>query len=353
MLQATDTLFHVIAGRLAGYGELCLVYDRNVRHIAVGLRSFLRGKLRQSRIISVPLTASEKAKNLASVSRVCRALMKNGFGRGALVISLGGGFTSDVAGFAAGIYKRGIAYANLPTTLLSMVDAGIGGKTGVNLDGVKNAIGRFHYPEFTLNVIPALATLPEREFRSGIAEMLKTFIIADAEAYSEAVGILSAPGADYAGKIVELEPLIGRAASIKESIAAGDPEEKGLRRVLNLGHTLGHALEGACDFKSTHGECVAVGIVEAAALSEKTGLAPAGLAEKIASDFRSCGLPCSMEELSGMHAAAKGRIAGFVINDKKTCAGRIKEPLIRSVGDVEIIEIEAWKVIPQNEFEEI
>lgn len=309
--------------------EVLVVYDRNVRSAA--------GKVcRGRKCHRMAVDAGEEAKSIGSVMRICRFLLRINAGRNAFLVAVGGGSVSDIVGLAAGIYKRGIRYGNVCTTLLSMVDAGIGGKTGVNLCGVKNAVGVFHRPEFTVNDFESLSTLPEREWRSGIAEMLKTFIIADAAAYEDAVrlfsGVRTLP--DAAGS-AELERLVGRAVGIKTDIVRRDPEEKGLRRVLNLGHTVGHALEWHqyCGESAglTHGEAVAAGIVHIAGLSEKMGVAQRGTAAKIKADFAACGLPTEVPV--GMEELQKA-----MRNDKKASDGGrcINEVLIRRIGEVEV-----------------
>ena len=227
------------------------------------------------------LETSEERKTLDSVLAVERWLMEADASRGALLLAIGGGITTDLVGFAASLYKRGIRYANLPTTLLAQVDAAIGGKTGVNLDHYKNMLGDFHMPEHTFLCGEVLRTLPPREFNCGVAELLKTFLLADAEAYRSAL------------KGVTPE-LIARAAAIKADIVERDPYEHGERAKLNLGHTFGHAIEYVAREKGddiAHGEAVAIGILLAARLSEQLGLAENGLTESLRQDFNKIGLP--------------------------------------------------------------
>ena len=291
---------------LKPYSAVFVVCDRNVERYAEELAPGFP---------MLPLDAGEEHKDIATVLGICRWLLSNNADRKAVVLAIGGGTLTDMAGFAAGIYKRGIAYANIPTTLLAMVDASIGGKTGVNLDDYKNMIGVFRQPEFTYVFPEALQTLPEREFRSGAAELLKTFIIADAKNYAKAVKVLSG-----SPTIAQVAPLIQAAAAIKEDIVNEDPYEQGRRRVLNLGHTWGHAIEwwqrrnGIAD-PYTHGEAVAIGIIRAAVRSEKEGLAKEGLADRLRADFISCGLPvelpCTEEEL--MPAILKDKKGGYVL----------------------------------------
>ena len=213
-----------------GSENIFVVCDRNVETLA---RSLAPGRP------LLAIVADEEHKDMDTVLGICRWLLECGADRDAVVYAVGGGVTTDMAGFAASIYKRGVRYVNYPTTLLCQVDAGIGGKTGVNLDGYKNILGVINFPLETRILPQALETLPERELRSGAAEMLKTFIIKDGGNYRKAVEALSRDKVDTD----ELAPLIEAAAQVKREIVAQDPTEKGLRRVLNLGHTFAHAIE--------------------------------------------------------------------------------------------------------------
>lgn len=292
------------------------------------------------------ITADEAHKTIDTVMDICRWLCDNGADRDALVLAVGGGVTTDMAGFAASIYKRGIRYANIPTTLLSMVDAGIGGKTGVNLDGYKNLLGVIRQPEFTAIFPEVLETLPEREFRSGLAEMLKTFIIKNPRrAYERTVALMgSSPGAASALADRELAELIQLAAGIKQEIVEKDEFETGLRRKLNLGHTWAHAIEwwqkgsfaGARNDRSfaqndttfTHGEAVAIGMVQAAKYAERHGIAEEpGLAERIAADLKACGLPTELP-------CPEQELLPAVLKDKKAYGSKIKLVLPCKIGKV-------------------
>ena len=248
-------------------GEVFVVYDRNVAWVA--------SKLPWP---SLGIETSETLKTLDTVQDICRWLLEKGASRSALVLAIGGGITTDMAGFAASIYKRGIRYANLPTTLLAQVDAAIGGKTGVNLDGYKNMMGAFRMPECTYICADVLRTLPSRQLLSGLAEMLKTFLLADGNAYEQALSGVT-------------QPLIQRAAAIKEDIVARDPYEQGERAKLNLGHTFGHAIEHASAGSIAHGEAVAMGIILAARLGENLGISEKGLSARLTQDFQALGLP--------------------------------------------------------------
>lgn len=303
---------------LDSYPQVFVVCDRTVEAFARLLGDYP----------TLTLYASESTKTPETAVEICRWLLEHGADRDALVIAVGGGVTTDLVGFAASIYKRGIRYANVPTTLLAMVDAGLGGKTGVNLDDYKNMLGTFRQPEFTWLLPDVLRSLPRREFLSGAAEMLKTFIIENREdGYARTVKLLSdfaATGVspvDTSAGLEELSALISAASGVKQDIVGRDPLERGERRVLNLGHTWAHAIEwwqhqaaGAPAHPYTHGEAVAIGIVAAARKAEELGLAEQAvggqsLSEKLSADFAACGLPtelpCSEVELAAAIAKDK------------------------------------------------
>lgn len=328
---------------LAGENEVFLVYDRNVEWAAQDIL----GQLSQIRA-TMAIEASEASKNMDTVLSICRFLLENNADRRALVLALGGGVTTDMAGFAALIYKRGVRYANLPTTLLSQVDAGIGGKTGVNLDGYKNILGRIQQPEFVYAAQYTLRTLPDEEYRSGLAEMLKTFIIADAPHFRRAMGFVRGGRLleDWAGRPVNEGDgrrtarwvdceLITAAARIKIGIVERDEFETGERRVLNLGHTVGHAIEWwQAEEKSSgkrysHGEAVAIGTIMAAKLSEALGVCEKGLAAQLEKDFEDAGLPTKCPVPLGV-------IENAIRRDKKAEWDSVHYVLIKEIGRVEV-----------------
>lgn len=276
------------------------------------------------------LEASEANKSIDTAVDVCRWLISLESGRDTLLLAIGGGFTSDVAGFAASIFKRGIRYANVPTTLLAQVDAAIGGKTGVNLDGLKNMLGTIAAPEFTWICPQFLETLPRREFLSGAAEMLKTFLVADRESYEGAVKALK--GKDPKA----VSPFALKAARIKAAITGEDPFEHGRRTILNLGHTWGHAIEWYEQTRPvaphTHGEAVAIGIIRAVQISELSGVAPAGLASRIAADFQACSLPASLPY-------PDEDLAPAILQDKKNSRESLRMVLLKDIGEASVVEI--------------
>lgn len=320
-----------LAPLLSGEPEVYLVYDRNVAWVAEEIAESVRGSLKAC----IGIETSEELKCMDAVLSVTRQLLEAGASRKALLVAIGGGITTDLAGFAASIYKRGIRYANVPTTLLSQVDAAIGGKNGVNLDGYKNMLGTITQPIFTFLCADVLRTLPPREFRCGVAEMLKTFLLADADAYAAAVRLLSTKNAqNLDGQSGELQELLLRAAEIKAGVVQRDPFEQGERAKLNLGHTFGHAIEHEAHERGEdiqHGEAVAIGIILAAEMSDREGQSN-GLAARLKADFEAVGLPTDCPYPSDTLKAAMAK-------DKKAAGGKVKFILLRRPGEVIMKEI--------------
>ena len=312
---------------LEAYPKVFLVYDRNVAWVAQEIAAACPPAGMKV------LDASEKAKDMATVLDLCAWLLEAGADRKSLLLAVGGGITTDLAGFAACIYRRGIRFAFVPTTLLAQVDAAIGGKTGVNFLDFKNMLGVIRQPEFTFECAHVLRTLPRRDFLSGAAELLKTFLIDNTgNAYEKTVALLSAP-ADSA----TLQTLIAAAAKVKAGIVSRDEQERGERRCLNLGHTFAHAIEHEArqaGLDVTHGEAVAVGILLAARLSEAMGLAPKGLAARLEADWTACGLPTGVPFDPATLTAA-------MTKDKKAEGDTIHFVLLSSIGQVEIRKISA------------
>lgn len=303
-----------------------VVYDRNVESLAL--------KIAKGRP-SLAIVADEIHKSMDSIVLICRWLLEQGADRNAVIYAVGGGVTTDMVGFAASIYKRGVSYVNYPTTLLSQVDAGIGGKTGVNLDAYKNILGVINFPAQTRILPESLETLPDRELRSGAAEMLKSFIIDNRNGnYEKAVSVLSAdrPSLDA------LSPLIEAAADVKRRIVEQDPYEKGLRRLLNLGHTYAHAIEWyqhsvQTSNPMTHGEAVAVGMIKAARISANMGIADKALVTRLEADFRACHLPTELP-------CPEDALEKALWKDKKAENGKIHFVLIKSIGNVIVEDLD-------------
>ena len=348
---------------LESYPQVFVVMDREVAMecpAAVSLAEIMNRR-------SVPgmlIEASEENKSLETVMEICSWLLEQGADRDALVLAVGGGITSDMVGFAASIYKRGVKFAYVPTTLLAMVDAAIGGKTGVNLQTYKNILGVIRQPEFTYISAQMLESLPHRDFLSGAAEMLKTFLIQDDGNYEQAVSVLSGmnrrccemmvEGVDEADawkdcvaeSVADLTLLICAAARVKAGVVSRDQFENGERRKLNLGHTFAHAIESlALKYENdiTHGEAVAMGILLAAELSEKLTVRrreydAAFIYHKLEDDFFACGLPISNPfRVQDMATAMK--------KDKKAEGGKVHFVLPSFIGDVRVVDLTVDEVI--------
>jgi 3-dehydroquinate synthase len=231
----------------------------------------------------------EHAKRLAVVEELYRRLAAIPAHRADPIVAVGGGATTDAAGFAAATWLRGVPLVSLPTTLLAMVDAAIGGKTGVDLEAGKNLVGAFHQPSVVVADLDTLATLPERELRAGMAEVIKAGLIADPKL---ARACLERAPAAARGDLDALEPLVEAAIRIKAEVVGADEREAGRRALLNYGHTLGHALERLTGYRGPrHGEAVALGMVFAARVAEAVGLAAPGLVEGHVELLRAAGLP--------------------------------------------------------------
>jgi len=272
----------------------------------------------------VMLDDRERAKNLATVEAVCRSLLRRGADRQALLVAVGGGVVGDVAGFAAASYLRGVKLVHVPTTLVAQVDSAIGGKTGVNLREGKNLIGAFYPPQLVLVDPALLRTLPEREFRSGLAEVVKYGAIADKALFARMEKNL---GRLRSGERAELERVIARCAAIKARVVSLDEREAGPREALNFGHTFAHALESATGYRRfRHGEAVAWGMAAAAVLGREAGITPARDAARIVALARRLGPFPAWPRVSA-DALLRAMQA-----DKKNRGGRVRFVLIPRLG---------------------
>ncbi len=277
------------------------------------------------RLITVP--AGEAYKNLETIQKLWYEFLEHGLDRKSTVIALGGGVIGDMAGFAAATYMRGVNWVCVPTTLLSMVDASLGGKTGFDLPQGKNLIGSFYPPKLVLADPQLLKTLPEAEFISGLAEVVKHGIIADPELFD-----LCAKGLDCIKN--DLEQVVKRAMAVKIKVIEDDPYEKGFRAALNLGHTVGHAVELVSKFELRHGEAIAIGMVAEARFAERIGVAKTGLRDEITAVLTGLGLPIQIpNELPREEILRAMRV------DKKKNAASIRFALPVDVGNVELVEV--------------
>jgi 3-dehydroquinate synthase len=287
------------------------------------LAAVLRG-LAGKRVASIALPDGERYKTLETLGRVLDAMVEQRLNRDACIVALGGGVVGDMAGFAAACYQRGVDYVQVPTTLLAQVDSSVGGKTGVNHPGGKNLIGAFHQPRAVISDTATLATLPVRELRAGLAEVIKYGLVDDLEF----LGWIER----NAQPLLALDPealahAVRRSCEIKARIVAADEREQGQRALLNFGHTFGHAIETATGYGQwLHGEAVAVGMVLATDLSRRLGwLAEADVA-RVRALLERVGLPSHAPAIGADHAL---ELMGM---DKKVLAGRIRLVLLRKLG---------------------
>ena len=290
--------------------------------------------LRGAIILSVP--PGERSKSISCCNQLWQELAAHEADRRSILVNLGGGVVSDVGGFAAGTFKRGIRTVNIPTTLMGMVDAAIGGKTAIDLGGVKNIVGLFHDPIGVFVHVPFLRTLGKRELLNGVAEMLKHALIADRTHWS---AIRNAQLHDMA----QLEPLIMRSAAIKSAIVKADPEERDSRKLLNFGHTIGHGIEAHSwetdQMGSLHGEAVAVGMICESWLSWRLGLLERAAYEEIIAYLFSLYKPYPLD------GSSHHRILEIMRNDKKSCDDQYRFTLLTGIGSGKVdIHITAAQV---------
>ena len=277
------------------------------------------------RVETALLPDGERYKTLETMGRVLDALVAARMNRDACVLALGGGVIGDVAGFAAACYQRGVGYVQVPTTLLAQVDSSVGGKTGVNHPGGKNLVGAFHQPLAVISDTRTLGTLPVRELRAGLAEVIKYGLVAD-EAFLAWLE-------SNLGQLLALEPsaveyAVRRCCEIKAAIVAEDEREHGARALLNLGHTFGHAIEAAAGYGEwLHGEAVGVGMLLAADLSQRLGWIGSEDVERVRELLRRAGLPVTAPRIGA------GRALELMAMDKKVLAGRIRLVLLARIGE--------------------
>ncbi len=322
--------FHAVSGELAGLGlegrKACVVTDSNVA--ALHLDSFLHAASPVFKSVTVfSFPAGEESKNLDTVRALYTRLIEESFERGDCLIALGGGVAGDLTGYAAATYLRGIRFIQVPTSLLAMVDSSIGGKTGVDFEQYKNMVGAFYQPSLVYMNLSVLLTLSERDYRSGMAEIIKHGLIRNAGYYSWLMTrrqeILDR---DYEALLV----MIRESCAIKRDIVERDPKEAGERALLNFGHTLGHAVEKLKFPSLLHGECVSIGMAAASLISARRGYLSHEEYEKIVRTLQSFGLPVLA---SGITAQEIVEAAG---HDKKMDAGWWKFILLKQIGDAVI-----------------
>jgi shikimate kinase / 3-dehydroquinate synthase len=299
-------------------GPLALVTDEHVSAIyAQPVMESLKRAGYPVKLLTIP--PGEAHKNIATLQQLWDGFIEARMDRSSTVVALGGGVVGDLAGFAAATFLRGVRWVNVPTSLLAMVDSSLGGKTGADLAQGKNLIGAFHPPALVLADPQVLTSLPEAELRSGMAEVVKHGVIGDTELFTQAGQY---PPPDW-------QETVRRGMAVKVRVIEADPYERGLRATLNLGHTVGHAVEQASGFRLRHGECVAIGMAAEAHLAEQMGIAEAGLAETIAQTLEQIGLPTRIPK--DLNRQAIRQAMGV---DKKRYAGKLRFALPRSIGEV-------------------
>jgi 3-dehydroquinate synthase len=270
----------------------------------------------------------ETAKRISTVERLADELLRRGADRGALLAALGGGVVGDVTGFLAASFMRGVDYLHIPTTLVAQVDSSIGGKTGVNLRGGKNLLGAFHHPRAVLADPQTLATLPDRDFRAGLYEVVKCGVIGAPRLFRFLENNLATL---LARRPRALAIAIESAVRLKAAIVAEDEREAGRRRLLNFGHTFAHAFETAARYRLRHGEAVGWGMLAATRLAERLGLIEPEAVARIAGLVRAIGklpaLPC--------HSPA--RLYSHLFADKKKRAGQLRFVLPRRIGHADVV----------------
>jgi 3-dehydroquinate synthase len=310
----------LLEARIHGRDLLIVTNTTVARLYLAALTDSLAGK----RVAECILPDGEQHKTLQTAGWVFDALVAKKMNRDATVLALGGGVVGDIAGFAAACYQRGVGYVQIPTTLLAQVDSSVGGKTGVNHAGGKNLIGAFYQPLAVITDTDTLATLPDRELRAGLAEVIKYGCVWDPLLFDWLDNNMA--------KLLErdvdaLTYAIARSCEIKATVVARDEREQNLRAILNFGHTFGHAIEAATAYETyLHGEAVGLGMLIAADLSHRLGLIDSGLRERVREILRKSGLPTDAPRIGA------ARALDLMHMDKKVLAGTVRLVLLERLG---------------------
>jgi 3-dehydroquinate synthase len=325
---------HIARGALAEVGRIAaatgrayrcaIITDETVAPLYAGR---VRSALGEGRTKLYTIPAGEAQKTRATWSSLTDAMLGDNFGRDTLVVALGGGVIGDLAGFVAATYMRGVPFIQVPTTLLAMIDASIGGKTGVDTPTGKNLVGAFHHPAAVIADPDVLRTLPAEHLRAGLAEAIKHGVIADAAHFDEVVD--AAPFIVSGGRQASgaLERVVVRSIGIKADVVRRDEREGGVRKTLNFGHTIGHAIEVRSDYRMLHGEAVAVGMVLESRVAERLGVAELGTSDRVLQAIERSGLPAARpanQTPDEILAATRG--------DKKARGGIVEYALPARIG---------------------
>jgi len=302
--------------------NICIFTDSNVEKLYLNDVSMALSKC-SDKVVSFVIPAGEENKNLDEIRKVYDFLAKKHFDRHDLLVALGGGVVGDMCGFTAATYLRGISFIQIPTTLLSQTDSSIGGKTGVDLNGLKNMVGAFYMPKLVYTNISTLNSLDDRQYASGFAEVMKHGLIKDQNFYTWLIENMYEINDKDPEVVLEM---VERSCDIKRAVVEKDPTEKGDRALLNYGHTLGHAIEKYMNFKMAHGECVALGSIAAAFISWKRGLLSMEEYYEIRDMFVPFNLPISIDNVD------KEAIVELTKSDKKADSDKFKFVLLKKIG---------------------
>jgi len=304
-----------------GRHRIAIITDRNVgRRYAKRVAKLLPG----AELFTIP--GGEQHKNRKTWATLTDRLIDAGFGRDTTIVALGGGVVGDIAGFVAATYMRGVPVVQVPTTLLAMVDASVGGKTGVDTRAGKNLVGAFHRPSAVVIDPDVLKTLPVDHIRAGFAEIIKHGVVADAGYFEHARSFASRHSMNGRDGLVDLTDLIRRSVAIKAAIVARDEHESGLRKVLNFGHTVAHAIEAARKYTVLHGYAVALGMIVEARIAEELGVAVSGTTTAIREACLAAGLPVTVPKIQ------VARLLAFTRTDKKARGGLAHYSLPTKIG---------------------
>lgn len=307
-----------------GFSKVAIVTDDIVDTLYSGIieKSLLNNKISYAKII---IPAGEQSKSQKELFNIYNSLIENGINRKDLIIALGGGVVGDIAGFAASTYMRGIAFMQLPTTLLAQVDSSVGGKVAIDLPAVKNLVGSFYQPVLVVADMDTLNTLDRRQLSAGMAEVLKYACISD----EGLLGIIESKN---------MEQIVKRCCEIKATYVNEDPFDRGRRTELNFGHTVGHAIEVLSQYSLLHGECVAIGMYAMARAGEKLGITKEGTSKEILRMLKILGLKSELEfKLED--------IVALMAKDKKVEADGINVVMLQQIGKAVIVKLKPEKIL--------
>jgi len=323
-----DAIGTIVAPDQAGQ-RAAVITDDNIEELYA---SVVAGSLEEAgwEVCSLAVPSGEGSKTLAGAGQLCEQLAEAGLDRSSVVFAVGGGMVGDLAGFVAAVYMRGLDFVQVPTSLLAQVDASVGGKVAVDLPQAKNLVGAFYQPQAVIIDTNTLQTLPDKQLRSGLGEVIKHAAIADEAMFGyleENIGRLSE------GNAVSLKYVLARNCQIKAEVVAADPYEQGRRAVLNFGHTIGHALERAAPrWQLSHGEAVAVGMIAESEVAAEKGLSEVSVVQRLQQLIAQAGLQVDLSEVDLLQARAAMSV------DKKVRGQRLRLPVVPRIGDVTLTD---------------